>query len=56
MMEQTGGLEFPIPNEVNEIVMTYLSHEDLLALAAVATGRLKICALSALRKKLRGRK
>ena len=55
MMEQTTGLEFPIPNEVIEIVMTYLSHEDLLALAAVSTGRLNICALSALHRKLRGK-
>ena len=55
IMEQTTDLELPIPNEIIEIVMAYLSFEDLLTLTAVGTERLKRCAFSALRKKLCGK-
>ena len=55
-MEQTTGLELPIPNEIIQIVMAYLSHADLLTLTAVGTERLKKCAFSALRKRLSGKK
>ena len=54
-MEQTGSLD-PIPNEIIEIVMAYLSPEDLLSLAVVGGKRLKNCAFSALRKKSCGKK
>ena len=54
-MEQEASLDFPIPNEIIEIVTTYLSAEDLLVLAAVATERLKKCTYRVLRKKLKGK-
>ena len=54
IMEQTFLLDFPIPNEIIEKVMSYLSPEDLLVLAAVGTERLKKCTFSALHKKLCG--
>ena len=54
-MDQEASLDFPIPNEIIEIVTTYLSAEDLLVLAAVATERLKKCAYRVLRKKLKGK-
>ena len=55
MMEQTGCLD-PIPNEIIEIVMAYLSAEDLLSLAAVGENRLRECAFSVLRTKSCGKK
>ena len=54
-MEQTTFLDFPIPNEIIEMVISYLSTEDLLVLAAIAKGRLKKCTHSALRKKSCGK-
>ena len=56
-MEQTVAIDFLmiIPNEIIDIVIAYLSTEDLLALAAVGTERLKKCTFRALRKKLRGK-
>ena len=54
-MEQTACLEFPIPNEIIDIVLSYLSPEELLDLAAIATERLKTCTFRALRKKSRGK-
>ena len=42
------------PNEIIEIVTTYLTVEDLLVLAAVSTERLKNYAFSVLHKKLKG--
>ena len=54
-MKQTSLLDFPIPNEIIEKVISYLSPEDLLVLAEVVaevgTERLKRCTLSALHKK-----
>ena len=54
-MEQTGCLEFPFPNEIIEIVVSYLSPEELLNLAAISTERLKKCTFLALRKKSCGK-
>ena len=54
-MEQATSLDFPIPNEIIEIVMAYLSSEDLLNLAAVGSERLKKCAFRVLRKKSKGK-
>ena len=54
-MEQTALLDFPVPNEIIEMVISYLSLEELLDLATIATNRLKKCTLSALRKKSRGK-
>ena len=54
IMEQTAPLDFPIPNEIIEIMMAYLSPEELFVLAAVGTDRLKKIAFSVLRKKLCG--
>ena len=54
-MEQEPRLDFPIPNEIIKMVMSYLSTEDLLGLAAVATERLKKCTYRVLRKKLKGK-
>ena len=48
-MEQESSLDFPIPNEIIMIVTAYLSTEDLLNLAAVASERLKKCAFEVLR-------
>ena len=39
-MEQEPCLDFPIPNEIIKMVMSYPSTEDLLDLAAIATERL----------------
>ena len=54
-MEQEASLDFPIPNEIIEIVTAYLSTEDLLLLAAVGTERLKKCAFRAIPNNLRGK-
>jgi len=54
-MEQTACLDFPIPNEIIEIIMSYLSPEELLDLADIAAERLKNCCFSALRKKSCGK-
>ena len=54
-MEQAALLDFPIPNEMIEIVISYLSPEELLNLATIATDRLKKCTFSALRKNSRGK-
>ena len=54
-MEQTAPLDFPIPNEIIEIVMTYLSPEELFVLAEVGTDRLKKFAFRVLRKNLYGK-
>ena len=54
-MEQETSLDFSVPNEIIEILITYLSVEDLLVMAAVATERLKKCAYRVLRKKLKGK-
>ena len=43
IMEQTACLDFPFPNEIIEIVVSYLSPEELLSLAAITTERLKKC-------------
>ena len=53
-MEEEASVDFPIPNETIEIVTTYLTVEDLLALAAFSTERLKNCAFGVLHKKLKG--
>ena len=52
-MEKTDLFDFPIdfPNEIMEMVMAFLSPEDLLVLAAIGTERLKNCTFSILRKK-----
>ena len=42
-MEEPVPLDFPIPNEIIDMVMSYRSIEDLLGLAAIATDRLKKC-------------
>ena len=55
IMEQAALLDFPIPNEIIEMVISYLSPEELLDLATIATDRLKKCTYSALRKKSRGK-
>ena len=55
IMEQTAHLDFPFPNEIIEMVLSYLSPNELLDLAAIATERLKKCTLSALRKKSCGK-
>ena len=52
-MEQEAFLD-SIPNEIIEMVTTYLSAEDLLVLAAVGTDKLKNCAFRALHNKLKG--
>ena len=54
-MEQAASLDFPIPNEIIEIVTAYLSPEDLLNLAAVGSERLKKCAFGVLRNKSKGK-
>ena len=54
-MEQIALLDFPIPNEIIEMVIFYLSSEELLDLATIATDRLKKCTFMALRKKSRGK-
>ena len=54
-MEQGAPLDFPFPNEIIEMVISYLSPEELLDLATIATDRLKKCTYSALRKKSRGK-
>ena len=54
-MEQTAAIDFPIPNELVEIVTGFLSTEDLLVLASVGTKRLKKCTFRVLRKKLKGK-
>ena len=54
-MEQTAHLDFPIPNEIIEIMMAYLSPEELFLLAAIGTDRLKKFAFSVLRKKSCGK-
>ena len=54
-MEQTTSLDFPIPNEIVEIVMAYLSPEELLVFAAIGADRIKILTCSTLRKKLCGK-
>ena len=55
IMEQTAPLDFPIQNEIIEIMMAYLSPEELFVLAAIGTDRLKKFAFSVLRKKLCGK-
>ena len=55
IMEQAPLLDFRLPNEIIEMVISYLSIEELLDLASVATGKLKSCTFSALRKKLCGK-
>ena len=54
-MEQEPCLDFPIPNEIIEMVISYLSAKELLDLARVAKDRLKKCTFSALRKKSCGK-
>ena len=54
-MEQKAAIDFPIPNELVEIVTAFLAPEDLLVLAAVGTERLKKCTFRVLRKKLKGK-
>ena len=54
-MEQEVSLDLPIPNEIIEIVTTYLSTEDLLLLFAVGSERLKECTLKVLRNKYKGK-
>ena len=55
IIEQEASLDFPIPNEIMEIVTAYLSIEDLLVLATVGTERLMKCTFKTLRKKLKGK-
>ena len=55
IMAQKAPLEFPIPNEIIEIVIAYLSTKDLLVLASIGTERLKKCAFRFLREKLCGK-
>ena len=55
IMEQTAPLDFPIPNEIIEIMMAYLSPEKLFVLAEVGTDRLKKIAFRVLRRKLCGK-
>ena len=54
-MEQEAAIDFPIPNEIIEMVTAYLSQEDLLVLIEVGAERLKQCTLRVLLKKLRGK-
>ena len=54
-MEQGAPLDFPFPNEIIEMVISYLSPKELLDLATIATDRLKKCTFMALRKKSRGK-
>ena len=54
-MEHKVALDFPIPNEIIEIVTAYLSTEDLLHLYAVGSERLIECSFDVLRKKLKGK-
>ena len=54
-MEQVAPLDFPIPNELIEMVISYLHSEDLFGLAAIATERLKNITFSVLRKKSCGK-
>jgi len=51
IMEQPACLDFPFPNEIIEIVISYLSTEELLDLATIASERLKKCTFSVLGKK-----
>ena len=44
-----------LPNEIIEMVMPYLSLEELFDVAEVGIERLKKCSFRALRKKLRGK-
>ena len=55
IMEQTACLDFPIPNEIIEMVISYLSPEELLDLATIASERLKKCTFSVLGKKSCGK-
>ena len=54
-MEQAAAIDFPIPNEIIEMVTNYLSPEDLLVLVEVGTERLKKCTFRMFLKKLRGK-
>ena len=54
-MEQIAPLDFAIPNEIIEIVMAYLSPEELFAMAAIGTDRIKKLTCSTLHKKLCGK-
>ena len=53
--KQTVLIDFPLPNEIIEIVIAFLSSSDLLALAAVGTERLKYYSFSFLESKLHGK-
>ena len=54
-MEQIAPLDFPIPNEIIEIVMVYLSPEELLAVAAIGSDRIKRLTCCTLHKQLCGK-
>lgn len=54
-MERTASLDFPVPNEIIVIVMTYLPPEELFTLAEVGTERLKESAFSVIRRKANGK-
>ena len=53
--KQPALIDFPLPNEIIEIVMAFLSLNDLLAFAAVGTERLKHYCFSFLESKLHGK-
>ena len=54
-MERTASLDFPVPNEIIVIVMTYLPPEELFTLAEVGTERLKESAFTVIRRKSSGK-
>ena len=55
IMEQAAAIDFPIPNEIIEMVTAYLSLEDLHVLVQVGTERLKKCTFRIFLKKLGGK-
>ena len=55
LKKQRALIDFPLPNEMIEIMIAFLSSSDLLALAAVGTERIKHYSLSFLETKLHGK-
>ena len=55
IMEQAAAIDFPVPNEIIEMVTAYLSPEDLHVLVEVGTERLKECTFRILLKNFRGK-
>ena len=53
--KKAAPIDFPLPNEIIEIVMAFLSSSDLIVLAAVGTERLKNYSFIFLETKIHGK-